>query len=94
VGLSCWSEQNLEKRKNWDGCIYDPKDLFRSCDQLQIKEDNEFEEISEQKDYLLRNWGACVDTIFWKNRSKRGGRETYDEKRSIIGRLKKVQGSQ
>jgi hypothetical protein len=26
--------------------------------------------ILEQKDHLLGNLGACVDTIFWENRSK------------------------
>jgi hypothetical protein len=30
----------------------------------------DIKQISEQKDYLLRNWGVCVDTIFWENRSK------------------------
>jgi hypothetical protein len=32
----------------------------------------DIKKISEQKDHLFRNWGACVDTIFWKNRVKRG----------------------
>jgi hypothetical protein len=29
-------------------------------------------QISEQKDYVLQNWGACVDTIFWKKQVKMG----------------------
>jgi hypothetical protein len=48
-----------------------PEDLLRFYDRLRIEEDNGFEEISEQKDYLLRNWGGHVLTpFFWKNRSK------------------------
>jgi hypothetical protein len=27
-------------------------------------------QISEQTGHLLRNWGACVDIVFWKNGSK------------------------
>jgi hypothetical protein len=50
-----------------------PEDLLRFYSRLQIKEDNRFEEISEQKEYLLRKWGACVDTVYLKNRSKRTG---------------------
>jgi hypothetical protein len=30
----------------------------------------DIKQILEQKDHLLRNSRACVDTIFWKNGSK------------------------
>jgi hypothetical protein len=31
----------------------------------------DIKEISEQKDYLLLNWGACVDIVFLEKRVKR-----------------------
>jgi hypothetical protein len=48
-----------------------PKDLLRFFDRLRIKEDNRFEEISEQKIFTPK-LGACVDTVFLeKKRIKR-----------------------
>jgi hypothetical protein len=35
-----------------------------------------------------------VDTIFFEKTGQKGGRETTDEKQTIIGRLKEEQGSQ
>jgi hypothetical protein len=42
---------------------------------------------------LLNTVGHVLTPFFWKNMSN-GGRETADEKRSIIGQLKEEQGSQ
>jgi hypothetical protein len=32
----------------------------------------DIKQISEKKGYLLQNWGACVDKVFWKNMVKKG----------------------
>jgi hypothetical protein len=48
--------------------------------------------IWEQKDNLLRNWGVCVDTIFWKKMQVKG--EAADEKQSAIGWLRKEKDGQ
>jgi hypothetical protein len=71
LGLVAWKLELLEQtrfgeRKNRVGCIYDPEDLLRSCGRLRIKGDNWFEEISERKDYLLRNWGHVLTPFFGK----------------------------
>jgi hypothetical protein len=42
------------------------------------------DKILEQKDYLLRNWRAGVDTFFGRTGQK-GQREATDEKQSVIG---------
>jgi hypothetical protein len=64
--LSWWGNKIWGKRKSQGGCIYDIKDLWPTS----IKGDNIFEEISEQKIIYSETRGACVDTIFCKNRSK------------------------
>jgi hypothetical protein len=36
----------------------------------------DIKQISEQKDHLLQNWGACVDVIFWKKIGQKGIRRS------------------
>jgi hypothetical protein len=74
--LNYWSNKIWGKRKNQGICIYDPKNLLRSYGRLRIKGDNGFEEILEQKYYLLQNWGHVLTSSFGKNRSKRIKRDS------------------
>jgi hypothetical protein len=52
-----------------------PKDLLRFFDRLRIKEDNRFEEISEQKIFTPK-LGACVDTVFLEKNVSKGIRRS------------------
>jgi hypothetical protein len=46
------------------------EDLLGFYGQLRIKGDNGLEEISEQKNYLLRNWGHVFTPFFGKTGQK------------------------
>jgi len=37
-------------------------------------------------DFILRNWGACVDTVFW-HESRRTNRQSKEYCVELIGRL-------
>jgi hypothetical protein len=52
----------------------------------------DIKQMFEQKYHLLQNWGACVDTIFWKKQGQEGIRKNIRWKeynRPIEGRTER-----
>jgi hypothetical protein len=76
IGFITWKlkllkPQDLRERKSQSSCICGPLGFVEILQSTSNRGRYRIRGNFRKKDYLLRNWGACADTVFWKNSSKR-----------------------